>query len=479
MGGGTIQLAAYGEQDVYLTGNPVMSYFKYVYKRYTNFAIETIEYPMDSETTVGETKTSLKLNSHSGDLIYKCNLQIEFTADIEKIVATNQIGDAEPLEIQHPTMTFYSAFTNNTGYAYIKEVSVAIGEQVIDTHYSVWFDVWNELTDIIKNDHIMTNKNSSKVGNYQLVKRTINDGTFLYDDRSLNRTDTLTCYVPLQFWFCRNPGLALPLVALQHHSVKFYFTFRKMTGLFNTNLQQSRNPQVPPKVTLLVDYIYLDKEERTKFATSKHQYLIEQVQTIQPTNLQQSHRLTFNHPVKEILWICRNKNAGQEATDLTLPITVDENNDTTNSTLDSLENLNTLSFNNWKYNDYFNYTTSKRDPNNGEVLAGVRSYEPFKTATLYLNNIQRFTPKKPSYFRIVQPSNYHSKVPNKHIYSYSFALKPEQLQPSGTCNFSLIQNIEMRFENPVQDSNMEIMFFAINYNMLCIMNGMGGLRFSN
>ena len=458
MGGGTLQLAAYGEQDIYLTGNPIMSYFKYVYKRHTNFSIETIEYPMDGTVGINETKTSVELNSNSGDLLYKCTLQLEFTADI------NRSGNKNDDEI---FTVFYSAFVNGTGYAYIKEVSIAIGEQIIDTHYSEWFDIWNELTDIINNEHFMVNKNVGKTSYLYSVKNSgeNNEVTWLSED------DKLICYVPLQFWFCKNPGLALPLVALQHHSIKFYFTFRKMTGMFNTNLAQLSNPNITPNVNLLVDYIYLDKEERTKFATSKHQYLIEQVQRIEPQTLKQSHKLNFNHPVKEILWVCRNKTAGTEASTLT---------DTENPyETDATQNLSTTLYTNWKKNDYFNYVTSKKDLNNLETVGGIKSYEPFKTASILFNNIERVRKRKPSYFRIVQPSNYHSKVPTKHIYLYSFALKPEQLQPSGTCNFSIIQHPEIIFENPTINSDMEVIFFAINYNMLCIMNGMGGLRFSN
>lgn len=460
MGGGTLQLAAYGEQDIYLTGNPIMSYFKYVYKRHTNFSIETVEYPMDGTVGVNETKTSVELNSNSGDLLYKCTLQLEFTAGI------NRSGDKNNDE---NFIIFYSAFINGTGYAYIKEVSIAIGEQIIDTHYSEWFDIWNELTDTIKNEYFMVNKNIGKTSYLYSVK---NSGESDEDEVTwMSEDNKLICYVPLQFWFCKNPGLALPLVALQHHSIKFYFTFRKMTGMINTNLVQLSNPNVPPNVNLLVDYIYLDKEERTKFAISKHQYLIEQVQRIEPQSLKQSHKLNFNHPVKEILWVCRNKTAGTEASTLT-------NTENPYET-DATQNLSTKLHTDWKKNDYFNYVTSKKDLNNLETVGGIKSYEPFKTASILFNNIERVRKRKPSYFRIVQPCNYHSKVPTKHIYLYSFALKPEQLQPSGTCNFSIIQHPEIIFENPTINSDMEITFFAINYNMLCIMNGMGGLRFSN
>lgn len=456
MGGGSMQLAAYGKQDVYLTGNPQITFFKYVYKRYSNFAIESVEHTLDNINTVDESKCIVTINSHSGDLIHQVFVQIEFEAGVELTNAAKSLD------------TSYLSFTNETGWAYIKEASISIGDQIIDRHYSEWFTVWNELSDATQKQHIIVNKHNAKKAYYESIKNLENPNV-LQQRRYIINNDKLICYVPLQFWFNRNPGLALPIVALQHHNIKFHFTFRKMTGMFNSNAQLANNPNKVPKIKLFVDFIFLDKDERKKFATEKHQYLIEQVQQLGPIKLQNIHNLTFNHPIKELIWVCRNNKAGTEASDLT----IFENN------INAVNNLSKNNEDTWQYNDYFNFSCPDRNISREEVIGGGKSFEPYEHATILFNGIERFTKRKPSYFRIVQPGNHHSRIPTKHIYSYSFSLKPEDYQPSGTCNFSQIHNPQIKFDNITTSGNMDLIVYGINYNLLCIMNGMAGLRFSN
>lgn len=456
MGGGSMQLAAYGKQDVHLTGNPQMTFFKYVYKRYSNFAIESVEHSLDTMNSVNETKTVVTINSHSGDLISKVHLQVEFTAGLEMANASK----SDP--------TKYLSFTNGTGWAFVKEASISIGDQQIDKHYSEWFDIWNELSDSEQKEHLLVNKHNAKKSYYEGIKN--QEEPAVSQVKYIEADDKLICYVPLHFWFNRNPGLALPIIALQYHEIKFHFTFRRMTALFNSNANAENNPNIAPKVNLFIDFIYLDKEERKKFATEKHQYLIEQVQRMGPESLSTSHNLNFNHPVKELIWVCRNKKAGTEATDLT----------TQGSNTDGVNNLSSVSESNWAFNDFFNFVCPDRtNVARTEVIGGNKSYEPFEFARLTFNGIDRFTKRRPSYFRILQPSTHHSRIPTKHIYCYSFALRPEDYQPSGTCNLSQIHNAQLLFENISTSSNMELIVFAVNYNQLCIMNGMAGLRYSN
>lgn len=448
-----MQIAAYGKQDTYLTGNPQITFFKYVYKKYSNFAIESIEHSLDNVNSVDETKNVVTISSHSGDLIHKVHLQVDFTAGV---TTSSELA------------TTYLSFTNNTGWAYVKEASIYIGEQLIDKHYSEWFDIWNELSDPYQKEHFLVNKHNSKKNYYNGVKNTEKPSSeqvnYLVSD------DKLTCFIPLNFWFNRNPGLALPIIALQHHTIKFHFTFRKMSGLFNTNKNTTANPNKSPSVKLFIDFIFLDKDERRKFATDKHQYLIEQLQHIGPETLSNTHNLTLNHPVKELVWVCRNKNAGTEANDLS----------TQGVLCDGLLNKSSLTSGSWHYNDYFNYVCPDRSSlARTEIVGGNKSYEPFENATLLFSGIERFTKRKPTYFRLLQPSSHHSRVPTKHIYCYSFALKPEDFQPSGTCNFSQMHNAQLKFENISNTSNMDILIYAVNYNILCFMDGMAGLRFSN
>ena len=453
-----MQLAAYGKQDVHLTGNPQMTFFKYVYKRYSNFAIESVEHNLDTMNSVNETKTVVTINSHSGDLISKVHLQVEFTAGLEMISGSN--GKTDP--------TKYLSFTNGTGWAFVKEASISIGDQEIDKHYSEWFDIWNELSDNAQKEHLLVNKHNAKKSYYEGIKN--QEAAAVDQVKYIEADDKLICYIPLHFWFNRNPGLALPIIALQYHEIKFHFTFRRMTALFNSNAQAANNPNIAPKVNLFIDFIYLDKEERRKFATEKHQYLIEQLQRMGPESLSTTHNLNFNHPVKELVWVCRNKKAGTEATDLI----------TQGSNTDGVNNLSSVSESNWAFNDFFNFVCPDRtNVARTEVIGGNKSYEPFEFARLTFNGIDRFTKRRPSYFRILQPSTHHSRIPTKHIYCYSFALRPEDFQPSGTCNFSQIHNAQLLFENISTNGNMELIVFAVNYNQLCIMNGMAGLRYSN
>lgn len=455
MGGGSVQLQAYGAMDKKLTGNPQMSYFPYVYKRHTNFAIETREEVLDLTSSVGEQTTIKTIVASQADLMYKAHVQIKFTAST---TMDNQ-----------GTSTNYLSFTNNTGHAFVKEVSILIQDQEIDKHYSEWFDIWSELTDPNEIEHLPVNKHVGKNIYYKSIKNP--EADVADQEIFIESDDTLTCYVPLKFWFTKNPGLALPLLCLYHHTVKFKFVFRKMDALFNSNTTFS-NPTTAPDVKLYIDYILLDEDERRKFITdNKHTYLITQLQRHGPQQLTNIHDLVFNHPVKEIVWVCRNQNAGTEGS----------NPAVNGASFDGASNLSSATADfggSWNNNDFFNYSSPDRSILT-EVVGGNKSYEPFTYATLLLNGIERFTKRRPSYFRITQPMNYHSKVPSKHIYVYSFALKPEEHQPSGTCNFSVIQKAQLKFDAVSgTGQQMDLIVFAVNYNQLCIMDGMGGLRFS-
>ncbi len=425
MGGGTLQLSSYGGQDIETVGNPQMSFFKSVYKKHTNFAIETIQQQFEGTLSHNECKVNAKINKN-GDLIHKCFLDIKFP------------------EFPKTGSPDYYNWTNSTAHAYVKEVSLFIGELLIDKHVSEWFDIWNELTVDYENDHLLVNKHLAK--NSYLKSNNTN-------------CKPVQCYVPLQFWFNKYANAALPLIALQYHDVKIEFLFRDLNFLINTDGSLGTNTTAPD-TKLFVDFIFLDVEERKQFAQKPHQYLIEQLQYVK-IPLTMKNEIKFNHTVKELIWVCRNNNVGAEST----------------STIDATLNVVTggspaLS----NGNDYFNYSTL--NSNNIEYVGGYPSNEPFSHATLTFNGIDRFNKQRASYFRTIQPINYHKRIPNKHIYCYSFALKPEILQPTGTCNFSRMHTAFLEFENITSDST-ELIVFATNYNILVIKSGMGGLKYSN
>ncbi len=427
MGGGLMQLVAYGAQDIYLTGNPQITFFKVVYRRHTNFAIECIQQTLNGTVGTGASTVNAII-SRNGDLVSGMHLDIKFKTDTL-------------------TSTSYLNWTNNTGHAYIKEVSVQIGGQTIDKHYGHFLDVWNELTDKNGDEHAMLNKHSAK--NAYLRSNT---GTL----------PALQCYVPLKFWFNTNPGLALPLIALQYHEVKIVLSLRGTLGLINCDGAKGTGTPDAPDVQLWADYVYLDTDERRRFAQVSHEYLIEQLQ-YSSGKLAKSTTLRLNHPVKELIWtVSSSVAAGENTTD-------------TPSDLDATANVNGTTA--AHKNDYFNYQSYASGTT--EVINGVSSEEPFDNAQLKLNGQDRFAKKKASYFRMVQPLQAGHKVPEKHIYCYSFALEPEEHQPSGTCNFSRIDNAQLNFTTIATANNQNLRVYATNYNVLRIMSGMGGLAYSN
>jgi len=438
MGGGLMQLVAYGAQDIYLTGNPQITFFKVVYRRHTNFSIEAIQQTFNGTATAKGSTTASATISRNGDLVGRLWLDVKMQS---QGTGTSTDGSAT-----------YSNWINNTGHGFIKQCEVEIGGQMIDRHYSRWLDVWNELTDHEEAEWLGLNKHAAK-------------NAYLKLDGLAGAVNTLQLYIPLQFWFCRNPGLALPLIALQYHEVKVKLTTRGMYGLVSGDYVNGVAAVEPSKVLLWADYIYLDTDERRRFAQVSHEYLIEQVQQQTGAAAKGANKLNFNHPVKALIWVFNNSVAGAEKTADNVSATA----------IDTASNgYPTGSTTPTAGNDYFNYFAGAAQAS--EALSNVTDTEHFTTANLQLNGHDRFAVRNATYFRTCQPLQAGFKIPSKHIYCYSFALKPEEHQPSGTCNFSRIDNAQLMLTAKT-DSNIYI--YAINYNVLRIMSGMGGLAYSN
>ncbi len=437
-----MQLVAYGAQDIYLTGNPQITFFKVVYRRHTNFSMESIQQTFNGNVLVGGSTITSTI-SRNGDLVSNLWLEVELPS-----VTTN-------------TDCSYINWVNNTGHALIKECEIEIGGQRIDRHYGNWLDIRNELYDHDEKEWIGLNKHSGIT-------------SYLKSGPSGNNASPqkIKLYIPLKFWFCDNPGLALPLIALQYHEVKFKLTTTSIKGLINTD-GSINEPTEAPKVQLWVDYIYLDSDERKRFAQVSHEYLIEQVQR-NSSSYQGNKKLKFNHPIKELIWVIQDNNRRSENINIDTGIG-GTNVGTIDPTVGSVY-LGTTETKSVK-NDYFNYLNNNQG--NIEFISGQRSIESFNTLKLKLNGHDRFAPRKASYFRLCQPIQAGHKVPTKHIYCYSFSLKSEEHQPSGTCNFSRIDRSEFIFKNNTIPSGTTITIYAINYNVLRIMSGMGGLAYSN
>lgn len=394
MGGGIIQLAANGVRDVCLVGNPQITFFKLIYRRHTNFSIESIEQKIVGTPGFGH-KVSCHI-SRSGDLIHRIYVEIK-------------LQNASWMKGTY------------RGLALIKSIEIEIGGQQIDKHYGDWMYIWNEL--------------SLPVGKLKGYRSMVGyDDVGLDPDWSVPLTssigESISLYVPIEFWFCRNVGLALPLIAIQYHPVVLNIEF---DSSLNANIDTERYQQHITGTTIFedasiwVDYIFLDLDERSRLAKGSHEYLIEQLQfsgeeTI--TSELTKVNLRFNHPVKEIVWVSQ------------------------------------------KYSARFG------------VYHGDDGNNLTKEGSLLLNATNRFAKRSGPYFNLVQPYQHHRNVPvSKGINVYSFSLFPEEYQPSGSLNFSRIDSAEL-WVTSVPDAS-KIRVYAVNYNILRVMAGMSGATFSN
>ena len=526
MGGGLMQLVAYGAQDIYLTGNPQITFFKVVYRRHTNFSMESIQQTING--TPAASGSSTVTISRNGDLVYKVYVANDSTS-----------------------------VTNGTEL--VSEVELEIGGQRIDRQYSEWNDIWNELTIPHSKGHAFRTMThvGHKVASTSTSRVTSEHGQLVQ--------------IPLNFWFCRNPGLALPLIALQYHEVKLKFTWGTDV---NCGGGQSSSQ-------VWADYIYLDTDERRRFAQVSHEYLIEQIQK-QNADTSGSFKLNFNHPVKELIWTSNKLNtyataqlklnghdrfaAQQEEyfqlrqpfdyhtsvplqncrEGRTTPIETDikavanavatgfsataavaigfvvgaiDNNDSlyavgTQSVTGAVAvkpstlvyHFNTHDFGTFPLKGQlyeFTVTGAQSVSAGGTdttVIARVTAVKiggstgatavdagaagktismkldtllTLDTLTAAIGATANFTVKSIKLLYHAEMSNMTDK-----INVYSFALKPEEHQPSGTCNFSRIDSAKLEIGTST-GMTASHNIYAVNYNVLRIMSGMGGLAYSN
>ena len=502
-----MQLVAYGAQDVYLTGNPQITFFKVVYRRHTNFSCEAIEQTFNGSADFGRKVTCTV--SRNGDLMGSVYL----VAVLPAVAATS--GSKV-------------AWCKNVGNALIKNVEVEIGGSRIDKHYGDWLNVWSDLT-------VCADKRAAYD---QMIGNTAGLTTMA---ASLAET---TLYVPLQFWFCRNTGLALPLIALQYHEVRFNIEFESAANLLHRNTAGDSSGLALQDAFLLVEYVYLDSEERKRFAQAAHEYLIEQVQFTGDESISNtSHKikLNFNHPVKELVWCARqtsqtsgvyiannvddlakqvvkatmsatgtgaipeswvvaddNGTAYVHLTDNALVVgganlldlidsavvdivgstvtVVSVSHRLTSAHLQPLSSY-TLASGDAATSDDVDTVTIRNCSSYGVYADG--SGNPTTAALLQLNGHDRFDQRNGDYFNFVQPYQHHTSTPSAGVNVYSFALNPEEHQPSGTCNMSRIDNATLNLTVDSAFGTGVAKIYAVNYNVLRIMSGMGGLAYSN
>jgi hypothetical protein len=494
-GGALTQLIALGAADKYLSQNPSITFWRFRYNRYTNFAMEAIEQPFNTQVMFGS-DTQLTFN-RTGDLLFwtyvvvdlpgiyacdnsslsaQCKMnsgnfpQVMFQQKYPGLAQENfcdPCGDEPPLagataddsdccgypeNVRAP----WAHYTNAVGQWLVRRSSLVIGGQVIDTLYSDYLYMWEEL--------------SGKPG--KRLREMVGKETCLHnliEDSARDRR----LYIPLPFWFTQTTGNALPVVSLQFHGIQLHVAFAELSTCIQTSCKpnvdaggaiigstplivlKTRNntPLVEQDLRSLIEstYVYLDIDERDRFATGSFEQLITQVQAYQICTRSSQVRLSlnFNHPIIELMWAIR-RNCQSSA-------------------------------NNW-----FCYSGKNCD-------------DPIKIVSLKLNNLPRFAPKEGRYFRLVQPYQFHTNIPDNFVYCYSFAIHPEEAQPSGSCNFSRIDNIELTFDMqdgidqpnpglpsqpgscnvPQNTGDFTALVFGRNWNVLRFREGLGGLAFSN
>jgi hypothetical protein len=435
MGGGLVQLAAYGSQDVYLTNNPQITYFKAIYHRYSNFAMESIVQLIDGNISFGGNITIVI--ARNGDLL-------------GNIVVDAYLPD--PMLYVSGSYDYFG-YIQGVGNYLIKNVTIEIGGQQMDEHYGQWMDIWSELT-----------LEGSKLQGYgTMVGKNYSMATWQPYDVSYEPGNLVQ--VPLQFWFCRNPGLSIPLIALQFTDVKLKISFNTFDNLIvavnNGNYVTPTFNGISPVLNannnfrIWNTYYFLDTTERRKFAQNPHEYLIEQVQSqsgnVQSLTQENNIRINFNHLVKELVWVFTRNGTSSQENDFSIGTDIIPNG-----------------------------TPSQ--------------FAPLYNFKLMINGTDRFKERKGENFRLTENYTHHTRTPGAYIYTYSFALRPEEHQPSGTCNFSRIDTAQLWFylrNRNASPGNLDSLplqnytelptytLYAPGYNILRIMGGMAGLAYAN
>ena len=476
MPGGVAQLIAFGAADQYIMGNPDFSYFRMVYRKHTNFSMEGIGLSFNNKPML----------DYETSGTYTCN--IGRNADMVKDIYLTFV-----LPSIYSNDTHRFQWIKNIGNYIIKRTWVSVDNQVIDMQYGEWMDVWNELTmDASKRltyDRMIGNvyefTSPRALADYAII--TNNNLTYSYYPVGTDDAPSIPSrrfYIPLKFWFTKNSSVALPLIALQYQTVVLNIEFRPIRELyqvFDRTLARYVSPTyfmqrhyayddplvvedtvykgdvrigrflVPPSqtgtsrvidinATVEANYVYLDTPERTLLASQTQiDYLVEQVYQSFNDGIVKNRvlDLVLHNPCKEMVWITRRSDV-----------------------------IN--------YNDWNNY--SNRHPYD-------YNYPTLYNAKIMFNGLDRIEYKSNAYFNLIQPYQHHTNSPTEGVYVYSFALYPEKSAPSGSCNMSMIQNVQMAVTmndmEPGYDYEYELTLYTLSYNIFRIMSGTGAMVFAN
>lgn len=406
MPGAVFQLNIKGPQDLFLTGNPEHNFIKQVYRRHVNFAIQKSSIKFKNEIDFGR-KIEISI-PRQGDFLYK----MYFRFKLPKLVKTSGR---------------FAGWTNSIGHALIEHVDLEIGGQIIDRHYGMFLEVWNELTHkpgITSSDYLLTGK---------------------YNHPESLQTTALTeseYEVPLQFYFCQNIGSSLPLISLQYHVVKLIFKLRPFEECIVYDGATPPDTVKMVDASILAEYIYVEDPERIKLKDKEHSYLIHQTQSIIGESVSLNNGglyrcfLGFNHPCTELIFVLTEK--------------------------DNEDN-----------NDWFNFAQRN-------VVVATPVLPLLDNAKLIIDGNERVELSSEFTLRVANNARYHSIAPSKHIYTMSFSNEPEKFYPTGSLNFSFIDQAELQLQMKTQiNSTVKLYAFVRNFNFLYIKKGMVQLGYSN
>ena len=544
------------------------------YRRYTNFAIESIEQTFNGQADFGR-RVQCTI-SRNGDLAYRTYLQVTLP-EINQLMGLGNYSTGQNTGV-------YARWLDFPGEQLIAQVEVEIGGQRIDRQYGDWMHIWNQLTMTAEQQRAYFKMIGNTTQLTFITDPSFSDVESPCDSLAprqvcapRNALPETTLYIPLQFWFCTNPGLALPLIALQYHEVKINLDIRPIdeclwavttlncnTNPYSNDNQYAVGRPVPATIaynqslvaaSLYVDYVFLDTDERRRMAQNPHEYLITQLQFQGDESVGSSSnkiKLNFNHPVKELIWVVQPDQNVDYCSSLTCdallfkvlgaqPFNYTDAIDALPNAIHAFGGPASVAADSRAYIDarglfqdagaldyqpgaeFTNFTGYWNGPSNPYNEANLGGYgipnsegdiyganhltnagvsdagtfvlsetsldmhcwglNPVVTAKLQLNGQDRFSEREGSYFSWVQPYQSHTRCPDEGINVYSFALRPEEHQPSGTCNFSRIDNatLQLVLSNATVEGTKtaKVRVYATNYNVLRIMSGMGGLAYSN
>jgi hypothetical protein len=478
-GGGIIQIAALGRQNDYINKDPNFTLFKTSHNKYTNFAEDFEWQEFNGVITFGSQKSPATISRY-GDLITDIHLYVSLPALAPPPNgAWNLKTGATPGSTDAADYYESSAYwVNAIGYALMQEVVLEIGSQDIDTLYSEYMFLWEELT------QRPGARIRESVGRFDYSDSVENDMIEFADQKR-------DLFIQIPFFFNKyflEKGLALPLISLTYHEVKVKVTFADIhdvacvvmkstsapTGLNgaletlpqgeqwvlaegvlprkkDSPTQELANNDLTAK--FLVTFIYLDVDERNTFAQTDQEVLVTTLQRQQnavannPT--QESLKLYFNHPSNFLMWVVRPQNwrtnLGRRRYSVGHKDRFDFSQKTANAALS------------W-----------------GDVA------DPITNATLKLNSHERWPENMTSkFFRVIQPQLKFENVPSAYLYIFCFSIAGGVWNPTSTLNFSRIEHTQLDLKYNTQLPASDILFFVESYNLLVVKQGMGGLRFSN